>query len=398
MTLAFEELRLRRAKALFAYWGKNQLIFENYRTGAAVAAAPVTAEVLHHFERWSSPAHLYDRMLGYTRSSLDQALSGLVKAGLLLRKGSREAREDEKLAGIWASWLPHAGIFHFATRDAPYLASDVRITRLLRRYLKESRQPRFFKRPEKIFRQLARPSSENSEFLDTLLRRRTHREFSSEPLSLDSLSRLLFYTWGVTGYLCSSPLGKLPLKTSPSAGARQAIEVYVVALRVRGLRRGLYHYAPDRHRLEKLAVSSGRKRAADYCADQDWVRNAAALFIMTAVWERSMWKYRFSRAYRTILLDAGHICQTFCLLATHLRLAPFCTAALKDSLIEKDLGIDGLAESVLYVAGAGVPRRTDVQRWSSNPRLAPHLRMLGLEDPGSQFSTVRGIGESTTAK
>jgi hypothetical protein len=36
-------------------------------------------------------------------------------------------------------------------------------------------------------------------------------------------------------------------------------------------------------------------------------------------------------------------------------LAPFCTAALKDSLIEKDLGIDGISESVLYVAGVGVP-------------------------------------------
>jgi len=122
----------------------------------------------------------------------------------------------------------------------------------------------------------------------------------------------------------------------------------------------LYHYSPDRHRLERLTVSPRHRQAAEYCADQDWVRNAAALFIMTAVWERSMWKYRFARAYRTILLDAGHICQTFCLMATHLRLAPFCTAALKDSVIEKDLGLDGLAESVLYVAGAGVPEHTGV--------------------------------------
>jgi hypothetical protein len=36
-------------------------------------------------------------------------------------------------------------------------------------------------------------------------------------------------------------------------------------------------------------------------------------------------------------------------------LAPFTTAALKDTLIETDLGIDGIAESVLYVTGVGVP-------------------------------------------
>src|SRR5215469_13908329 len=359
MTLVFEEVRLRRARTLFAYWGENELIFENYRTGSAVAAAPVTAELLDYFKRWSSPTQFYRCMPGYTRSSLDHALCELVKADLLLKKGSREAREDEKLALTWSSWLPHAGIFHFATKDAPHLA-DIQVTRLLRRYLKGSPQPRFFKAPDRICRQLTKPSSENNEFLDTLLRRRTHREFSSEPLPLESLSQLLFYTWGVTGYLRSSLLGKLPLKTSPSAGARHAIEVYLLALRVRGLRRGLYHYSPDRHRLERLTVSPRHRQAAEYCADQDWVRNAAALFIMTAVWERSMWKYRFARAYRTILLDAGHICQTFCLMATHLRLAPFCTAALKDSVIEKDLGLDGLAESVLYVAGAGVPEHTGV--------------------------------------
>jgi nitroreductase len=55
-----------------------------------------------------------------------------------------------------------------------------------------------------------------------------------------------------------------------------------------------------------------------------------------------------------VLLDAGHLCQTFCLAATRMGLAPFSTAALKDSLIEQDLGIDGISESVLYVAGIGL--------------------------------------------
>jgi SagB-type dehydrogenase family enzyme len=65
---------------------------------------------------------------------------------------------------------------------------------------------------------------------------------------------------------------------------------------------------------------------------------------MTAVFRRTMWKYHHARAYRVVLLDAGHLCQTFCLVATWLGLAPFCTAALKDTLIEKDLGIDGIRE------------------------------------------------------
>jgi len=82
------------------------------------------------------------------------------------------------------------------------------------------------------------------------------------------------------------------------------------------------------------------------------------LFLMTAIFRRTMWKYNYARAYRVVLLDAGHLCQTFCLVATWLGLAPFCTAALKDTLIEKELGIDGIRESVLYVAGVGVPAPT----------------------------------------
>jgi SagB-type dehydrogenase family enzyme len=79
---------------------------------------------------------------------------------------------------------------------------------------------------------------------------------------------------------------------------------------------------------------------------------------MTAVFPRTMWKYRHARAYRVVLLDAGHLCQTFCLVSTWLGLAPFCTAALKDTLIEEDLGIDGIRESILYIAGVGLPPAT----------------------------------------
>ncbi|HWY72768.1 MAG TPA: nitroreductase family protein, partial [Burkholderiaceae bacterium] len=72
------------------------------------------------------------------------------------------------------------------------------------------------------------------------------------------------------------------------------------------------------------------------------------------------------RAYRVVLLDAGHLCQTFCLTATRIGLAPFSTAALKDTLIEQDLGIDGISESVLYVAGVGLP--APIGRRSTPPR------------------------------
>jgi SagB-type dehydrogenase family enzyme len=158
----------------------------------------------------------------------------------------------------------------------------------------------------------------------------------------------------VQGYFEASSLGKLPYKTSPSGGARHPGEVYLMALNVEGLERGMYHYQARDNRLARLPAKVSPRKISAYCADQPYFSGAAALFIMTAVFARTMWKYGRARAYRVVLLETGHLCQTFCLTATRLRLAPFSTAALKDSLIESDLGIDGISESVLYVAGIGL--------------------------------------------
>ena len=180
-----------------------------------------------------------------------------------------------------------------------------------------------------------------------LRERRTWRHFSRGALDLSSLSTLLELTWGVQQWRSVRGQGRVALKTSPSGGARHPIEAYVLALRVNGLPRGLYHYRADRHVLERLAEGSTSRQAIRYCGGQAWYGPAAALVIMTAVFSREQWRYRTARAYRAVLLDAGHLCQTFCLLATSLGLAPFSTMAIAESLIERDLGIDGISESAM---------------------------------------------------
>ena len=79
------------------------------------------------------------------------------------------------------------------------------------------------------------------------------------------------------------------------------------------------------------------------------------MVFFSAIFARITWRYPYSRAYRAALVEAGHLCQTFCLTATWLGLAPYCIMGLADSLIERDLGIDGISESVLYAAGVGRP-------------------------------------------
>jgi nitroreductase len=77
--------------------------------------------------------------------------------------------------------------------------------------------------------------------------------------------------------------------------------------------------------------------------------------VLASTLARVAWRYRSARAYRVVLIESGHLAQTFCLVAAALGLAPFCTAALADSRIEADLGLDGDASPVTYAMGGGHP-------------------------------------------
>src|SRR5260370_11459822 len=116
-------------------------------------------------------------------------------------------------------------------------------------------------------------------FFETLHARRTHREFSRGEVSLENVSKLLRTTWGVQGYFETDVFGKLPYKTSPSGGARHPGEVYLMALRVDGLEKGMYHYQAKGHCFARLTGTSSPRKASSYCADQPYVAAAAALFI-----------------------------------------------------------------------------------------------------------------------
>jgi hypothetical protein len=53
------------------------------------------------------------------------------------------------------------------------------------------------------------------------------------------------------------------------------------------------------------------------------------------------------------MLDAGHLSQTFYLLAAEAGMAGFVTAAINEVELEQALGLDPLCDAVLAVCGCG---------------------------------------------
>jgi SagB-type dehydrogenase family enzyme len=342
----------RRTPFVISYWLGDQLVFENYLTQRRIAAGPLTSAILHFFHQWRSINELVANHSEYTVESLNGAVRSLAAHSFLQRRGDSTPGEKELKA--WSAWNPAASFFHFSTKDLPFEPDAKKEYRGLLRLAKAKPMPRAAKRYPKAQRVDLPAPSVDGEFPRVLLTRRTWRKFSRQPVTLAAVGSLLGLTWGVQRWVAIPKIGSVAAKTSPSGGALHPIEAYVFARNVDGLRPGIYHYASADHRLELIRGGATSRQITRYLANQWWYGGAGLVVFMTAVFARTQWKYDYARAYRAVLIEAGHLCQTFCLTATWLGLAPFCTLAFADSGIERALGVDGISESVLYATGAGV--------------------------------------------
>ena len=333
-------------------------------TRVAVSAAPITIQILSFFEEWRPRSELADELDRYSPESIGDAIQQLIDRTLLVEEGTEVATSDEAVARAWQYWMPH-GAFHFATKDAAFVPQE-EWPALAADFLSAADQPSLTKRyPDRPAHPLPPATEEQDAFLRVLLARKTHREYSGASVPLTSLATLLRYTWGTIGTVDSPNFGPLLQKTSPSGGARHPGEVYVAVLDVEGMAPGYYHYDHETHALERLhdrtfTTDEMRAEVLELTLGQEHVGAAGAVCFMTAVLPRTWFKYRAPRAYRIVSLETGHLGQTFCLVATWLGLAPFVTAAVVDTAIERRLGIDGIEETALYVAGVGMP--VDVSR------------------------------------
>jgi SagB-type dehydrogenase family enzyme len=185
---------------------------------------------------------------------------------------------------------------------------------------------------------------------DVLRRRRSVRRFQDRSLQEAELSQLLWAAQGITG----GSQG-LKLRTAPSAGALYPVETYLVAHTVEGIEPGVYHYNVAEHALDQLKTGDFRMEITRAALDQEIAYLADIVFVWTAVFERSKWKYK-QRAYRYVYLDAGHIAQNVALGAVALGLGSCQIAALYDDEANALLDVDGVNESTIYMTVVGRPR------------------------------------------
>lgn len=198
--------------------------------------------------------------------------------------------------------------------------------------------------------QLEPPQCEGGAALWAVLqRRRSVRRFKDgELMTKTELSQLLWAAQGIANQGSG-------FRTAPSAGALYPVETYLVVNSVEDVEPAVYHYAVDKHELDQLRVGDFRRQVTQAALDQEMTYRANVVFIWTAVFERTKWKYN-QRAYRYVYLDAGHIAQNVALAAVALDLGSCQIGALYDDEVNALIGVDGVEESVVYMTVVGKGR------------------------------------------
>lgn len=164
----------------------------------------------------------------------------------------------------------------------------------------------------------------------SLLKRRSIRDYKDQPLTLTEISQLLWAAQGITG-----PMG---LRTAPSAGALYPLEIYIVAGDVKDLTDGIYKYIPQRHELICIRKVDSRSELCAAALGQPWIKEAAAVIVFSAVYERTTKKYG-ERGIRYVHIETGSAVQNVYLQAVSLNLGTVAIGAFVDDEVKRILNM-----------------------------------------------------------
>jgi SagB-type dehydrogenase family enzyme len=179
-------------------------------------------------------------------------------------------------------------------------------------------------------------------------RRSSGAHFPDRPPTLEDVSSLLHYAYGINPHRTfqTEDGRKLEHRYVPSAGRLFPLELYLVGqleAEERGF--GAWHYEPRAHALEHAWRASEREVAALF--SQPFHRTPPLTVFLTGLPSRLAWKYG-ERAYRYLLLEAGHVAQNLVLVGTCLGIATCPVVSFYDDAVHDLLDLDGVGEVVLY--------------------------------------------------
>lgn len=176
---------------------------------------------------------------------------------------------------------------------------------------------------------------------EAIVTRRSVRRFSSQPLTPSQISQLLWAAQGLTN--------TMDLRTAPSAGARYALEIYLIDAQ------GVFHYHPSGHTLSTHTEGDLRKDVCRAAIGQDSILQAPCTIVLAAVFTRISERYGRECAPRYVYMEVGHAAQNVLLQAQALGLGAVPIGAFEDEDLHAVLALPP-DHKPLYLIPIGYPR------------------------------------------
>lgn len=341
---------VRRAEALFLEFADNRVRVTNILEHRTALLSYSALRLLMGLNRPVAMGELRQRIAAV--AGVAEHADRLVETGVLLECGSAADQRDTRWARSWSFGTAAAALqFHYRGSGVPDWS---RRSSFLQRQAHDGLPPFTIDaggdQPDV---RLPAPVTDRCDFVDALARRRTCRSYTREPISLDALSYLAYAVAGRTGQLHDPIIGPHPLTTSPSGGACNPLEAYVIASRVEGLPPGVYRYDGACNGLFMLATPM--PSVTQLAGHQRWMGDTAVTLLLMGWLGRTAAKYPRPRAYPLALIEAGHRAQNALLVATTLGLGACVTTEIDVKIAAQATGLDPIDHPPIYLVAIGVP-------------------------------------------
>ncbi|QHZ47757.1 hypothetical protein [Bacillus sp. NSP9.1] len=169
------------------------------------------------------------------------------------------------------------------------------------------------------------------------------------PINENFIANLLYLTLGKIGEI-KGPTGPLLKRTSSSGGGRHPTEgILLIRKAIGNIKEGNYAYDTETHSLVKLDSSNIK-------LDHILPEGTDFSILFTVCPERAMWRYRDIRAFRPMLIDIGHVIETFKLLISKASYNLIKGGITEATEVAEELGINWMEEPAFNILHVGIEK------------------------------------------
>lgn len=180
-----------------------------------------------------------------------------------------------------------------------------------------------------------------------MLKKKSVRHFSKDPLTLEQVSQLL---WAANGALPVDAISGATVKTLPSAGGIYPLEIFLLTGNdtIKGLPAGIFQYYAISNSLVQTSQGDGRLALAQAALSQLWIASAPAVIVIAASFNKMTAKYG-NEGIKYVFMESGSSNQNLYLQAEALGLRMGTVGAFEAGSVSSAIKISAGVTPLLIV-------------------------------------------------